>query len=402
MYRKYFGLEKRPFILSPDPDFLYMSRIHDLALTHLEYGMVHNVGFMVLTGDVGAGKTTLLKYLFEKVKDSLDVAMLFNTNLGPQAFLEMLVKEFELSAPSRSKSDLVDVLSRHFLEQYSRGTRCVIMVDEAQNLPDETFEELRMLSNLETGTDFLLQIILVGQPQLKERLANPTLTQLAQRISVHYHLSSLSKDEVGAYIRHRLKAAGCSSPESIFEMDAIDKIAEFSGGIPRIINSICDASLTYAFADDAKCVTGEIVQKVVSDNEFLAISRETHEADWQERVGASEGNGLTGNAPARETRQDTGTDSMLARLAGRMEALEIRVRAIESRERDGTEQILQEMLAREREKNIHLEKKITALVLRYRGLEEKFNALSGRPESKLKGKKAKGFWNEFISRKKIV
>jgi len=400
MYRKYFGLKKRPFILSPDPDFLYMSKIHDLALTHLEYGMVHNVGFIALTGDVGAGKTTLLKYLFEKVKDSLDVAMLFNTNLSPQAFLEMLVKEFELSPPSRAKSDLVDVLSQHFLNQYSQGTRCVIMVDEAQNLPDETFEELRMLSNLEIGTDFLLQVVLVGQPQLKERLSNPSLAQLAQRISVYYHLSPLSKNEVGAYIQHRLRVAGCSSPEAIFEKDAIDRIAELSGGIPRIINSICDACLTYAFADEVKSVTKAMVQKVTSDNEFLVISQRPFEKDKQDPVKTKAK--AARDAHARKVSGGVNTDSMLTKLLGRMEALEIRVQAMESEEKDRTTLLLQEMLEKERKKNLHLEKKITALSFRYRSLEEKFNILSRQAKTTNKEKKGKRFWDAFTSRKKIV
>ncbi len=400
MYRKYFGLKKRPFILSPDPDFLYMSKIHDLALTHLEYGMVHNVGFIALTGDVGAGKTTLLKYLFEKVKDSLDVAMLFNTNLSPQAFLEMLLKEFELSPPSRAKSDLVDVLSQHFLNQYSQGTRCVIMVDEAQNLPDETFEELRMLSNLEIGTDFLLQVVLVGQPQLKERLSNPSLAQLAQRISVYYHLSPLSKNEVGAYIQHRLRVAGCSSPEAIFEKDAIDRIAELSGGIPRIINSICDACLTYAFADEVKSVTKAMVQKVTSDNEFLVISQRPFEKDKQDPVKTKAE--AARDVHEREVSGGVNTDSMLTKLLGRMEALEIRVQAMESEEKDRTTLLLQEMLEKERKKNLHLEKKITALSFRYRSLEEKFNILSRQAKTTNKEKKGKRFWDAFTSRKKIV
>ena len=404
MYRKYFGLKKRPFILSPDPDFLYMSKIHDLALTHLEYGMVHNVGFIALTGDVGAGKTTLLKYLFEKIKDSLDVAMLFNTNLSPQAFLEMLVKEFEVSSPSRAKSDLVDVLSQHFLNQYSRGKRCVIMVDEAQNLPDETFEELRMLSNLEIGTDFLLQVVLVGQPQLKERLSNPSLAQLAQRISVYYHLSPLSKNEVGAYIQHRLRVAGCSSPEAIFEKDAIDHIAELSGGIPRIINSICDACLTYAYADEIRSVTKITVMKVARDNEFLLVSQRPPEKDdRQDRVAAKGApEAARDKAPAQEPNRAINTDSVLAKLLGRIEALEIRVRAMESQEKDRTAQVLQEMLEKERDKNLHLEKKMTLLQAKYRAIEEKLKILPGQAETIVEEKKEKRFWDVFIKRKKIV
>ena len=250
MYSKYFGLKKRPFVLSPDPAFLYLSRVHDLAFTHLEYGLSHHAGFVALTGEVGTGKTTLLKYLFDKVKTSLEIAMIFNTQLDPQALLEMLVREFGLDTPSGSKAAFVEVLYEHFLKQYSRGNRCVIVIDEAQNLPLEAFEELRMLSNLEAGNDILLQIILVGQPQLRERLAHPSLAQLTQRISVHYHLSPLSRDEVGSYVAHRLSIAGYERPEPLFAEAAVARVAELSRGIPRVINSICDASLTYAFADE--------------------------------------------------------------------------------------------------------------------------------------------------------
>ncbi|RLB09183.1 MAG: general secretion pathway protein GspA, partial [Deltaproteobacteria bacterium] len=138
MYEKFFGLKKRPFVLTPDPEFLYLSKIHDLALTHLEYGIINNAGFIAVTGDIGSGKTTLIKYLFEKIKDILDIAMIFNTNLDPQALLELLVKEFELQPPSSKKSDLFDTLADHFIAQYSKGKRCVIIVDEAQNLPFES------------------------------------------------------------------------------------------------------------------------------------------------------------------------------------------------------------------------------------------------------------------------
>ena len=395
MYKEFFGLEKRPFILSPDPDFLYMSRIHDLALTHLEYGIVHNVGFMALTGDVGAGKTTLLKFLFEKVKDSLDIAMLFNTNLSPKAFLEMLVKEFELTAPTKDKSDLFEALSGHFLKQYESGRRCVIMVDEAQNLPDETFEELRMLSNLEIGTDFLLQVILVGQPQLKLRLSQPSLVQLTQRISVHFHLSGLSMDEVAEYIDHRLKVAGCSSPESMFEKDAVRYIAELSGGIPRIINSICDASLTYAYGDGVKVVSRELVEKVAEDNELLTLySGPVHEAD-------------SGTVHAREEkppgRPDIDADSMMSRLYGRIEGLEMRVNAVESGVRDGLVKVLREMLSKERKKNFVLEKRITALICRYKVLEKKLKAAEGvaqgREPAAEKTEKEWKFWEVFSGKK---
>ena len=394
MYRKFFGLKKRPFILSPDPEFLYLSRVHDLALTHLEYGIVHNVGFLALTGDVGAGKTTLLKYLFEKVKDSLDIAMVFNTNLDPASFLEMLTREFELNPSSNSKTDLFDALADHFISEYSKGNRCVVIVDEAQNLPTETFEELRMLSNLEVGSDFLLQIILVGQPQLRERLSDHSLSQLAQRISVHFHLTPLPLNEVGEYINHRLKIAGYSDPDPLFLDDAIEFIGQLSKGIPRVINSICDACLTYAFADDLKQVSKEVVERVIKDNELLVafIEEKTCKEDEQ-----------TVARPIKEVSSEEMTNlrDLLAKVLGRLEALEMRMNMLETAEKDKLVGVLQAMLAKERERSQDLEQKVIALGYKYKELQRKVSS-SGSEEAedqfRIKRKNSK-FWEVFGGKK---
>ncbi|RLB03485.1 MAG: general secretion pathway protein GspA [Deltaproteobacteria bacterium] len=394
MYRKFFGLKKRPFILSPDPEFLYLSRVHDLALTHLEYGIVHNVGFLALTGDVGAGKTTLLKYLFEKVKDSLDIAMVFNTNLDPASFLEMLTREFELNPSSNSKTDLFDALADHFISEYSKGNRCVVIVDEAQNLPTETFEELRMLSNLEVGSDFLLQIILVGQPQLRERLSDHSLSQLAQRISVHFHLTPLPLNEVGEYINHRLKIAGYSDPDPLFLDDAIEFIGQLSKGIPRVINSICDACLTYAFADDLKQVSKQVVERVIKDNELLVafIEEKTCKEDEQ-----------TVARPVNEVSSEEMTNlrDLLAKVLGRLEALEMRVNMLETAEKDKLVGVLQAMLAKERERSQDLEQKVIALGYKYKELQRKVSS-SGSEEAedqfRIKRKNSK-FWEVFGGKK---
>ena len=389
MYTKFFGFKRRPFILSPDPDFLYLSKVHDLALTHLEYGIVHNVGFIALTGDVGAGKTTLLNHLFEKVKDSLDIAMLFNTNLGPQEFLEMLVKEFELSSPTKSKSDLFETLSEHFLEQYVKGKHCVIMVDEAHNLSLETFEELRMLSNLEIGSDFLLQIILVGQLQLRDRLAHPSLSQLAQRISVYFHLSSLPLEEVENYIDHRLKVAGYNSSNPIFSGETTQYVAELSRGIPRIINLICDASLTHAFADEVKVISKEMVKDVINDNELLLALSEGLEDGKKNRESPVEvGASLSASI-------DPDVKTMLSRIYGRLEGLEMRINAVESVEEDQLVGVLQAMLSKEHERNLGLEQKIAAFDYKYKELEKELQVLRGKTKKKEYKKKNGRFWEVF-------
>ena len=230
MYTQFFGLKRKPFSLSPAPEFFYLSKGHHLAFTHLKYGLVHNVGFIALTGEVGTGKTTLLKYLLKSIKVPLNIAMIFNTQINSTSFLEMVVKEFEITPVSNRKSDLYDGLYKFFLEEYKKRSRCVIFVDEAQNLSLEAFEELRMLSNLDSGDEPLVQIILVGQPQLRTRLAHPSLEQLTQRISVHYHLCPLQHEDVGKYIDFRLHAAGyegigstfMEGAGSIFETEAVE------------------------------------------------------------------------------------------------------------------------------------------------------------------------------------
>jgi general secretion pathway protein A len=371
MYRKFFGLHKRPFFLSPDPEFYYSSRGHDLAFTHLEYGLVHNAGFVALTGEIGAGKTTLIKYLFDRGKTSVDLALILNTQVDALGLLEMIAREFELNLPKTGKSDLVNALYAHFMKQFASGNRCVIVVDEAQNLSIEAFEELRMLSNLNAGTDFLVQILLVGQPQLQTRLADPSLAQLTQRISVHYHLSPLSQDEVGDYIGHRLRVAGYKRPGQLFTGEAIATIAEKSKGIPRVINAICDVALTYAFADEQAEIPLETVEKVIADNQLvLAVSSHAEAAPKpQDSAG-----------PRREVEPSLSAgalsiESLLAPIHNRLTALEDRLRAAETADQNKTVQVLQTMLATERERSLQYVQKITSLGRRCMELQKELETL---------------------------
>lgn len=268
MYEHYYGLKTKPFDLVPDPRFLYLSRKHDVALTHLEYGIIENKGFIVLTGDVGTGKTTLLNLFLGKVKEKTNTAVIFNTNLDPQSFLELVVREYGITVPDNKRSTLLEQLYDFILREYVEGKRTILVVDEAQNLPAETLEELRMLSNFETEENYLLQIILSGQPQLKRRLQQPELLQLTQRISVHYHLTPLPREDIGEYIRHRVATAGYSDPAPLFTEEAIDKIFEYTGGVPRLISAVCDMALVYGYADDIKPVNGEVLEKVFQDREI--------------------------------------------------------------------------------------------------------------------------------------
>ncbi len=395
MYKEHFGLTKKPFVLAPDPAFIFMSKGHDIAFTHLEYGLLNNMGFIALTGDVGAGKTTLIKFLFEKIKDKMEIATIFNTNLSPQTLLEMLIKEFELPFTSTSKSDLFERLAEYFLEQYSQGRRCIIIVDEAQNLPDETFEELRMLSNLELDSEFLIQIILVGQPQLKTRLSQPSLRQLAQRISVFYHLSALSESEVAEYINHRLRVAGYNKKEPLFDNDAVNYIAKMSGGIPRLINSICDAALTYAFADNLNKIDLELVKKVIEDNELLTVlNQETPYDSPSPIVDMSTSSNLL------QEQIVTKFSLELSSLGQRLKELEERIKALESGQNDRVISMLERILATERQKNIDLARDLTSLSYKYQILERRMDEEENTGgEEENKGSKGFRFWESFNAKK---
>jgi general secretion pathway protein A len=375
MYTKYFGLEKKPFVLTPDPGFLFFSREHDLALAHLEYGLMNNAGFMALTGEVGAGKTTLLKYLFNKVDGTLCMAMVFNTQLDSRSLLDMIAREFELSPGSNIKTDLLTRLHEHFLRQYSGGKRCLIVVDEAQNLSLDAFEELRMLSNLDAENESLVQIILVGQPQLKDRLAHPNLAQLTQRISVYFHLSPLGSNEVAQYIEHRLKIAGHDSSKPLFTEDAVHVIVETSRGIPRVINSICESSLTYAFADDAKLVGVEIVQKVISDNPLLSL--QLHRAVALQVANPGSKNGDVQSMPAD-------FQLLLPSVMSRLQELEMRIQRIEQPDRDQAIGILESKLTREQEHTRKLGQKLVSLTKKYREIENRHEMRSKQPSENTK------------------
>ncbi len=368
MYTKFFGLKKRPFILTPDPSFLYFSSALDQALTHLEYGLIHNAGFIALTGEIGVGKTTLLKYLFDRVSRSQDIAMIFNTQLDSLSLLEMIAREFELSPPSPTgKAELLALLHAHFIRQYSGGKRSLIVIDEAQNLSLEACEELRMLSNLEADNDFLVQIILVGQHQLRDRLSDPNLAQLTQRISVYYHLPPLEAGEVSKYVEHRLGVAGYDKPDPLFTPEALDEIAEISKGVPRVINTICESALTYAFADDLKQVGKDIIRKVVADHPLLSIEfqREAGGRIVEEgRGGRVEAQGMSPDVQLWLTSVDT-----------RLQELEKRIARAEQAGEDKRIELLQAKLEKEKERSEKLSRKLAAISQRNRELETEFENL---------------------------
>ncbi|HET6629484.1 MAG TPA: AAA family ATPase [Woeseiaceae bacterium] len=265
MYTQFFGLNEKPFAITPDPRYLFMSERHGEGLAHLVYGVTESGGFIQLTGEVGTGKTTLVRTLLGQMPAEVDVALILNPNLTALEFLVAICEELRIPLPEDRKSAKahVDALNRHLLDTHSRGRRTILLVDEAQNLSAEVLEQLRLLTNLETSRQKLLQIILIAQPELRDMLSQPNLRQLAQRVTGRYHLEPLSRDEAVRYIDHRLKVAGALA--EIFEPAAKREVYRLSGGIPRLMNVICDRSLLGAYSRETRTIDKRTVRRAAAE-----------------------------------------------------------------------------------------------------------------------------------------
>jgi general secretion pathway protein A len=262
MYEDFYGLKERPFTLVPDPDYLFLGSQHKLARAYLEYGIKERMGFVVLTGEIGTGKTTLIKSLLREKMAGQRLGVLYQTSVEPEDLLDLLLKEFEIRGHfGGNRAARLGAFNQFLLSTYSRGEHVVLVVDEAQNLGPKALEELRLLSNLQTEKEPLLQVILVGQPALRSRLRHPTLRQLAQRVAIHYHLTPLDQDETKEYIRFRLARAGGSG---IFTASALDKLYEYTQGVPRRINAWCDLALVAGFAEGRHEIDGEFIDLVIA------------------------------------------------------------------------------------------------------------------------------------------
>ena len=265
MYLEHFNLTERPFSITPDPRFLYMSARHREALAHLLYGLGDGGGFVQLTGEVGTGKTTICRCLLEQIPDNVDLAVVLNPKVTAIELIATVCDELGINydADNVSIKSLTDVLNRYLLDAYARGRHTVLIIDEAQNLSADVLEQVRLLTNLETSTQKLLQIILIGQPELRTLLAREDMRQLAQRVTARYHLEPISREETGAYIRHRLQI--CGSSQTVFNRRAVDRIQHLSGGIPRLINVLCDRSMLGAFVEGRSQVDAKVVKKAASE-----------------------------------------------------------------------------------------------------------------------------------------
>jgi len=268
MYEAYYRLREKPFSIQPDPDLIYWDQNHRLAFAMLEFGMLNSAGFVVITGEIGSGKTTLIRHLLRKLDPQIAVGYMSSTPQGGTGLLQWVMmslnQPFEDSYPR-----LYKMFQEYLYNQHSKGRRTVLIVDEAQNLGVDALEELRMLSNINADKDQFVQMILVGQPQLKDMLRTPQLLQFAQRVSSDFHLKPLAASDVGQYINFRLHAVGAQ--HQLFSEEACQLIAKATGGIPRTINILCDTALVYGFATGANQITTELVKMVIQDKQQYGI-----------------------------------------------------------------------------------------------------------------------------------
>ena len=261
MYEAFYGFKDKPFSMLPDPGFLYLSKKHQTALTLLEYGLLNHVGFCVISGEPGAGKTTILRSLLERVGDDVTVGLITNTHQSFGGLLDWVLSAFDLHRPNLTHVEMHQVFMQYLIDEYAKGRTVLLIVDEAQNMKADALEELRMLSNVNTEKDQLMQVVLAGQPALKDTLKLPDLMQFAQRVAVDYHLGPLNLEETCGYIQHRLVTAG--SKKDVFTPAACERIYNYSGGTPRLINLLCETVLVYGFADQREMIDVDLVDEMV-------------------------------------------------------------------------------------------------------------------------------------------
>lgn len=336
MYERFYGLTEKPFSIIPNPDRFFLAAKHRLALAHLEYGISEGAGFVLLTGEIGSGKTTLLRRVFGNLGPDADVAMIFNTAVTGAQLLRLTVQEFgqdptendpalaaQGCAPpaTMDKAAILETLNRLLIERFAARRRSILVIDEAQNLSKEALEEVRMLSNLQTETQPLLQIVLAGQPELRAKIRHPALEQLAQRITVSFHLGALAREEVGEYVAYRMQAAGAA--RRVFTDEAIEVVADACGGIPRAINILCDMALVYGYADSADTVGPEIVRQALSDREGTDAVAGAEERQSEAAQESGSARGLRMEQASQLEDRILALETLTSRLCVRLDAFDL-------------------------------------------------------------------------------
>lgn len=293
MYEQFYGFREKPFTLQPDPGFLYLGKKHSTAYTMLEYGVMNCSPITVITGEIGSGKTTLMRHLLNQLDDEISVGLISNTHKAFGDLMSWICEAFSISHAELDKVGRYRAFVDYMIAEYAQGRRTILIVDEAQNMDVETLEELRVISNINADKDQVLQLILVGQPELRQTLRREDMEQMAQRVAVDFHLNALEAEETDAYIRHRLEVAGGSA--ELFEPKARRFIHHHSDGIPRLINNLCDTALVYGFASQLPTITAETVYEIVQDK-------------------ISNGGGLLVNRRAKQAASDTQDEQELAQF----------------------------------------------------------------------------------------
>jgi type II secretory pathway predicted ATPase ExeA len=271
MYLELFKLDEFPFRLSPDPQFVYWSKQHSRAKAYMESTIWLTDGFVVITGEIGSGKTTLIQSFLSELEDDVVFAQVSQTQISPVQFLQAVLVEFGFEPFKKRKAELLDMLNMYLIEQFAEGRKVVLIIDEAQNLSTKVLEEIRLLSGVETHKEKVLRIILAGQPELNQTLDSPELMQLAQRVRLRFHLGPLTSRETRAYIQHRLDIAGAAGRE-IFSEDTYPIITRFCGGIPRLINTLCDTAMLCAYADESESVTLKFIESAIEELQWVEFS----------------------------------------------------------------------------------------------------------------------------------
>ena len=285
MYEEYYGLTEQPFSILPDASYLYLSKRHKTALTLLRYSLLSRQGFTVITGEVGCGKTTLVNQLLSDIDDDITVGLINFTGSEYEDLAEWIMMAYGLDYRGKSKAELYDDFVQFLIREYAQGRRTVLVIDEAQNLQSQGLENVRMLSNVNAQKDYLLHLILVGQPEMRDTMKKPEMRQLMQRVSVAYHLGRLAKDEVRDYIQHRFRYAG--GDPGLFHDDAIAMIAEVSEGVPRLINTLCDMALVYGFSQDEPEILPSTIEAVIADRTEMGLMTGEQAAELETKATSS-------------------------------------------------------------------------------------------------------------------